>query len=265
MIQWKYKKLDNCGRIDMLGKLELKIKAQEKLGYQMSSLFHGALMELLPADYADYMHVSQLHPYTQHLEYREGEWYWVICCLNKEAVKIIIQDTLWNITSIKIKNRDLTVQITQKNYSEIAYQELMNHFYEKDYSPFIQIHFLTPTAFKKQGKYLFYPDIRCIFQSLMNKYDSAARNEKMVDMDTLEQLTENAQIVRYDLKSVSFSLEGVKIPAFLGEVVVKMNGTRTISNFANMLFEFGEYSGVGIKTALGMGCMKILNEGRKKW
>ena len=249
----------------MLGKLELKIKAQEKLGYQMSSLFHGALMELLPADYADYMHVSQLHPYTQHLEYREGEWYWVICCLNKEAVKIIIQDTLWNITSIKIKNRDLTVQITQKNYSEIAYQELMNHFYEKDYSPFIQIHFLTPTAFKKQGKYLFYPDIRCIFQSLMNKYDSVARNEKMVDMDTLEQLTENAQIVRYDLKSVSFSLEGVKIPAFIGKVVVKMNGTRTISNFANMLFEFGEYSGVGIKTALGMGCMKILNDGRKKW
>lgn len=80
---------------------------------------------------------------------------------------------------------------------------------------------LTPTAFKKQGKYLFYPDIRCIFQSLMNKYDSAARNEKMVDMDTLEQLTENAQIVRYDLKSVSFSLEGVKIPAFIGKVVVK--------------------------------------------
>lgn len=99
----------------------------------------------------------------------------------------------------------------------------------------------------------------------MNKYDSVARNEKMVDMDTLEQLTENAQIVRYDLKSVSFSLEGVKIPAFIGKVVVKMNGTRTISNFANMLFEFGEYSGVGIKTALGMGCMKILNEGRKKW
>ena len=59
----------------MLGKLELKIKAQEKLGYQMSSLFHGALMELLPADYADYMHVSQLHPYTQHLEYREGDVY----------------------------------------------------------------------------------------------------------------------------------------------------------------------------------------------
>ena len=43
-----------------------------------------------------------------------------------------------------------------------------------------------------------------------------------------------------------------------------MYGTKTMTNFANMLFEFGEYSGVGIKTALGMGCIKKLNDrGRK--
>ena len=84
----------------MLGKLELKLKSKDKLEYQMSSLFHGALMEVLPEKYADYLHTSQLHPYTQHLEFREGEWYWIICCLNKEAIKIIIQDTLWNIENI---------------------------------------------------------------------------------------------------------------------------------------------------------------------
>lgn len=51
-------------------KLELKLKSQEELSYQMASLFHGALMELLPQEYGDYLHLSQLHPYTQHLEYR---------------------------------------------------------------------------------------------------------------------------------------------------------------------------------------------------
>ena len=248
----------------MLGKLELKLKSKDKLEYQMSSLFHGALMEVLPEKYADYLHTSQLHPYTQHLEFREGEWYWIICCLNKEAIKIIIQDTLWNIENIEIKNRNLTVLITRRSYSEITYQELMNRFYENDYSPYIQIHFLTPTAFKHKGRYLFYTDIRCILQSLMNKYDSAICDESMMDMDTLEQLTENAHIIRYDLKSVGFCLEGVKIPAFIGKLTIKMNGTRTMSNFANMLFEFGEYSGVGIKTALGMGCIKKIDErGRK--
>ena len=32
----------------MLGKLELKLKSKDKLEYQMSSLFHGDLMEVLP-------------------------------------------------------------------------------------------------------------------------------------------------------------------------------------------------------------------------
>lgn len=36
-----------------------------------------------------------------------------------------------------------------------------------------------------------------------------------------------------------------------------------MANFVNMLFEFGEYSGVGIKTSLGMGYMKIINEGEE--
>lgn len=38
----------------MLAKLELKLKCEKELTYQMSSLFHGALMELLPEEYADY-------------------------------------------------------------------------------------------------------------------------------------------------------------------------------------------------------------------
>ena len=33
-----------------------------------------------------------------------------------------------------------------------------------------------------------------------------------------------------------------------------------MADFANMLVEFGTYSGVGIKTALGMGCIRQLKE-----
>lgn len=36
-----------------------------------------------------------------------------------------------------------------------------------------------------------------------------------------------------------------------------------MANLANLLFEFGEFSGVGIKTALGMGAVKRI-EGREK-
>lgn len=248
----------------MLARLELKLKCKEELNYQMSSLFHGVLMELLPGEYVEYLHLSQLHPYTQHLEYREGSWYWIICCLNEEATRTIIQESLWNIEEITIKKREMHIDILQKKYTELTYREMMDEFYEKDAERYIQLHFVSPTAFKQRGCYIFYPYLRCIFQSLMNKYDAAVKEQTMVDEDTLEQLCTGAQIVRYDLKSTTFSLEGVKIPSFIGKITIKITGTQTMANFAHMLFEFGEYAGVGIKTALGMGYVKMLKERRRK-
>lgn len=55
----------------------------------------------------------------------------------------------------------------------------------------------------------------------MNKYDAAVSDEVMADEDTLEQLCENARITGYDLKSVNFSLEGVRIPSFIGKLTIK--------------------------------------------
>ena len=245
----------------MLAKLELKLQCEEKITYQMTSLFHGALMELLPKDYAEYLHLSQLHPYSQHLEYREGSWYWVVCCLNRKAVQTIIKEALWEIKEISIKKHDLKIQVVQKQYTETAYKDLMKQFYSEDAGRYIQIHFLSPTAFKQNGTYLFYPDLRCVFQSLMNKYDSAETGVGMADEETLEQLTASARIIKYDLKSVSFALEGVRIPAFIGKITIKIQGSQTMANFANLLFKFGTYSGIGIKTALGMGSIRMMKEG----
>jgi CRISPR-associated endoribonuclease Cas6 len=55
-------------------------------------------------------------------------------------------------------------------------------------------------------------------------------------------------------------MEGVKIPSFVGKITFRMHGAQTMTNLAQMLFRFGEYSGIGIKTALGMGAVKMLSE-----
>ena len=57
-------------------------------------------------------------------------------------------------------------------------------------------------------------------------------------------------------------MEGITIPAYKGNITVKMKGNDTISRYARLLFSFGEYSGVGIKSAIGMGAMKCFD--RKK-
>ena len=64
-----------------------------------------------------------------------------------------------------------------------------------------------------------------------------------------------------------FGVEGVKIPAYQGSLSLKLLGPQQVVNLVHMLLRFGMYSGVGIKTAMGMGAFQIaernvLHEGR---
>lgn len=243
----------------MLARLDMKLKCAGVLSYQMSSLFHGAIMELISQDYAEYLHNSQLHPFTQHLEIIEKEWHWIVCCMDETAVQYMMKDVLLKLEVLEIRKRGLQITITEKDYSIIEQKELLERFYEKNSSRYTEIHFVTPTAFRQRGRYLFYPDIRCIYQSLMNKYDAVVKEDSMLDEEALEQLCRNTEIVRYDLKSVYFSMEGVKIPSFIGKITIKLTGTQTMADFADLLLQFGTYSGIGIKTALGMGAYRIIS------
>ena len=103
------------------------------------------------------------------------------------------------------------------------------------------------------------PDVRYIFQSLMNKYSASSDELEMYDEETLEQLAGNSSIVRYRLQSVFFPLEGVKIPSFKGELTMRVGGSETMARYARLLAGFGEYSGIGIKTAMGMGGIRRKN------
>ncbi|MDD5859320.1 MAG: CRISPR-associated endoribonuclease Cas6 [Eubacteriales bacterium] len=244
----------------MLSRLDMTLSGAEQLNYQMASLFHGALMEMLPEAYVAELHESMLHPYTQHLEMRNHEWHWVVTALNDRAKSIIIDQTLAQKNQVDIKKHELVIGIAEKKTDELTDKELSSQFYQEDAPRTISLQFLTPTAFKIDGRYVFYPDIRSIYLSLMNKYDAASKAGSMRDEDALELLCRNTSLFRYDLRSTLFSMEGVKIPSFVGKVAFRMHGAQTMTNLAQMLFRFGEYSGIGIKTALGMGAVKLLSE-----
>ena len=247
----------------MYSKLEMRLIGNLEISNQMASTFHGALMEMLPEDYAEELHESKLHPYTQHLEHRTDGWYWVVTALNERASSILLKDTLLRIDGIDLKKHETYLSVDQRKYQELSEAELAKAFYGEDGGKFISIRFRTPTAFKWNGQYLNYPDIRSIYSNLMNKYDASSDQDSMRDEDTLEQLVQNTVVARYRLHSTVFCLEGVRIPAFAGEMTLRIGGNRTMCNFARMLFRFGEYSGIGIKTSLGMGAIELIQDNKE--
>ncbi|MCR5031311.1 MAG: CRISPR-associated endoribonuclease Cas6 [Lachnospiraceae bacterium] len=244
----------------MLTSLEIRLESEGAINLHMASLFQGALMEMLPSEYAESLHISQLHPYTQYIYKKEDSYYWVINCLDEEAYRLILEGCLQNCRELEIKKHDLKVRLCDRKMTTLSYKELSKSFYMQDSSPYIHVHFVTPTAFKQQGRYVFFPDLRLIYRSLMSKYDAVVKAEQLLDEETLDELAEQSEIVDYRLRSVNFHLEGVRINSFMGDITIRIHGPQTMANFANMLFRFGAYSGVGIKTGIGMGAIRI--EGR---
>lgn len=155
------------------------------------------------------------------------------------------------------------IHIVNKELKETSRQELVRQFYNEPPQHLFHIEMLAAASFKQRGRYVIFPDMRLFYQSLMNKYSAVSADMEMMDEDILEMLTEKSEIIQYRLRTVRFPLEGIAIPGFIGDFTLKVSGADTLAAYARMLLRFGEYAGVGVKTAMGMGAYRIVEGGKK--
>ena len=95
----------------------------------------------------------------------------------------------------------------------------------------------------------------------MRKHDEASDETVTFNEEVLEDLLNYSEITSYNLKSTNFQLEGVKIPSFQGRITIKVKGPQMLVNLVNFMIAYAEFSGVGIKTSVGMGSIKFENGG----
>lgn len=243
---------------NMLSTFTISFENNRKLNYNSGSLMQGVLMEQIKSEYAERLHASGLNPYSQHLRFQEDQVQWKISTLTKEARENIIIPMLQMKEEIlAIKHLNLDLQIQNRKLEELTYEKLMEKYYFGKCKPYLSLEFATPTAFKVDGKYQFYPTIFHVFQSLAKKYDAVSGETEIFSEELMREIEEYLFIINYNLHSCTFSLEGVRIPAFKGSITLRSTGPQMFTNLIHMLAAFGTFSGVGIKTAMGMGALSI--------
>lgn len=229
----------------------------------LASVFQGILMEKIDTGYAEELHMSQVHPYSQYITGEDGCVVWHINTLDEKSADNIIgllKSDSFDIA--ELKSKEVNLKVASKECSGVSYDELLKEFYlDGKAARYITIRFVTPAAFKSNGKYVIFPTSRLILNSLANRYDAFSGNTQIADEHLSEYIDEYTDIVEYDLKSVKFSLEGITIPSFIGTVKIRFSGSCEFICLMNMLMKYGEYSGTGIKTSLGMGAYKIIHTG----
>ena len=244
-------------RVRLLAKLKIELDIDSKDLYKKSSLFQGFLFENIDTLYAEKLHEQKLHPYSQYICCENEKMYWCINTLNNEAYEKIILKLVDDISEINLKRTNEIIKIQNKEIKTIEKKELITEFNNIDGESYINFSLLTPMAFKQRGRYVGYPDLRLIYQSIMNKYSAASQEMIMIDEDVLEQMVDNSNITKFFVKSKTFPLEGINIAGAVGNIRIKISGPDLMKRYARLLFRFSEFSGIGVKTGIGMGAIKL--------
>ena len=239
----------------MLAKIEMEIEGNG-LDVNMSSLFHGYLMNSIDSAYADYLHYNETHPYTSciYKNMESGKIFWKITTFNKNAYEMLIKYFLENdIKNIYLEKKGIEVFVKSVSMKKTSFDELFFNDEKKS-----KIYFLTPTTHKSNGILQIFPNISTLLLGVINKINQHSDTIKLEDENVINELLEKVYIDEYYLRTRYFFLENIRVRGFIGNLKIKIKGKdEMLYQLLNFLLKVSEYTGLGVKTALGMGGIKI--------
>ena len=212
------------------------------------------LLTQIDSETADILHQQGEKPIAQYL-YRDRETgtnRWVVNLMNEEMAQLCskplreTQEIPLHTGALHV-NRCETFTWTAREMAETAASA--------DLPRRTAIRFITPTAFKSEGRYAIFPQERWLVQALVTKWNFSFPEMPLDDEDAIAALERGLAITNYALRTTRYPLKNVKIPSFWGAVTIESRLPAPLEEIWRLLLQFAPYAGVGIKTTLGMGAI----------
>ncbi|MGI6077419.1 MAG: CRISPR system precrRNA processing endoribonuclease RAMP protein Cas6 [Fastidiosipilaceae bacterium] len=246
----------------MLSRITLTLDEQDgkSLNFKQGSTFHGYLFQQLSAFDISSIHKAQIKPFTQWVRKVGENNIWSIQTVTQEMFELIDAAILKKRETIFLEHSGQRFNIKDVETESLSLDDFISHFVNNKQPRKVYVNFLTPTSFRSNDMYQFYPTIRWLFVGLLQKFDLFSKTFTLGDSLSIADIEDHVVIDNYRLNSTRFPLEKMWIPSFIGTLTLWINGPQPLVNIINLLLHFAEYSGIGIKTALGMGAVKIYKE-----
>lgn len=149
--------------------------------------------------------------------------------------------------SFQIINREDEITSYEELYSKLVAQEPEAI---KDY----KLEFITPTAFTQDKVNLPLPIPHLMFRSWLKRWNHFC-NIYLGEDELITYLSNNIYLNYHRINSRKVYINQNKVTGFVGEINFKIpqRADDLLANVANLLINYSEYAGTGIKTRLGMG------------
>ncbi len=220
-------------------------ETESHLGYYM----YGALMEHIPFSLGEKYHNDGFTPIRQYIYRKNGLYLWTVTLFGEAISPLESALTVGSLWHLHRENIRLTCQSVET--SPLLFPE--DFFYRDEQKNILTFH--SATAFKQKKQYQNIPSTHLLFQSLSRKWNEAFPTAMIEDQDGkgIESMAQGVYFKDYFLKQEKYLLKNQEISGFVGKLQLGFRLSGFHLELCKALLEFGNYSGVGIKTALGMG------------
>lgn len=212
---------------------------------------YAAMLERAPREFAARLHESTVTPVSQYVR---GDL-WQVSLFGAGSIETL-SPILEGLDEVFLRRYRTRVTLEQAGFRRIdSVDDLLEHpVWDRG-----SLSFRTPTAFKSAGVYQLLPTQRLVLQSLILKWNGCFGDVCPIEDDGggLEALAEGLCYRSLRLDSTEFAMKHTRIPGVLGQIAFENRLSGFHKQLANALLAFGTYSGVGIKTTLGMGGLEI--------
>lgn len=245
----------------MIKKYRLPIQAEGGLlRFEHSYALYGELMSRIDSDIADMLHMEGFTPLSQHLELNREGAAWIVTTFD-DTVSEAFLCAVHEIKGISLRDSELILNLSDPFLeNETSFESLLRESSNTMQHTRNRIEFVSPTGFKSDEQYVLYPTSDLILKSLITKWNAVCTDYVIDDAELVKMLLSSVSISGYKLSSYDYRMKNQHIRAFSGSVSMRAKLSAPLERIYTMLLRFGEYSGVGIKTALGMGGIKIIKQ-----
>ena len=213
---------------------------------------HGALMNNISSELSEYLHKPDYHPFSIYCVPTDNDEFFLrISALTDQTSEII--DALCNMKRITLFGS--FSPIFQENiqlYKPVHYTDISNALS----SDTLTLSFLTPAVYRSKGRFRNPPAPEKYFYSVICKLNAFENLD--IDYNAFLEAWEKCEILDFMLESGSHAITGKSITGMLGRMTISIPKNHPDPALIKTILSYAAYSGLGAKTALGMGGFTVL-------
>lgn len=250
----------------MIRHYELKLDCEQPMNAALAYPLYALLMQEVKPAYADFLHEQKINPIAQNLLLTDDrkEAIWSVNLFGQESIEQF-EKILATLTRIDLKVFPHQIKIhSEKIILDQNVKELITEPSLRESGKEIRLDFYTPTAFKSDGVYQFFPSIEHLLKNLMMHWNASFDTYFLDDEDLFRMMRRGVRMTSYRLRSSYFTIKKNKIPGFVGELTLQARLSAPLMRVWQMLMVFAAYRGIGIKTSLGMGGVRLCERNIEK-